>query len=116
MATRNGVGGSNGPVKLLDEYQLEVPEKFKKVWKFDNEADAKAFVEACLAKKMVLDDHCVKEGKFKCDPDENGIYTIIYCPVGEMVVRCVEQAAKMMKSPVHITGAYLTGYTWGDAH
>lgn len=99
-----------------DEYQLEVPEKFKKVWKFDNEADAKAFVEACLAKKMVLDDHCVKEGKFKCDPDENGIYTIIYCPVGEMVVRCVEQAAKMMKSPVHITGAYLTGYTWGDAH
>ena len=99
-----------------DEYQLEVPEKFKKVWKFDNEADAKAFVDACLAKKMVLEGHCVKEGKFKCDPDENGIFTITYCPVGEMVVRCVEQAAKMMKSPVHITGEYLCGYTWGDAH
>lgn len=99
-----------------DEYQLEVPHKFKKTWTFDNEADAKKFVEACLAKKMILDGHCVKEGKFKCDPDENGIYTIMYCPVGEMVVRCVEQAARMMKSPVHITGEYLTGMNWGACH
>ncbi|UZZ63965.1 DNA-directed DNA polymerase [Escherichia phage A7_1] len=99
-----------------DEYQLEVPHKFKKTWTFDNEADAKKFVEACLAKKMVLDGHCVKEGKFKCDPDENGIFTITYCPVGEMVVRCVEQAAKMMKSPVMITGEYLTGMNWGACH
>ncbi|QYC52566.1 DNA polymerase I [Salmonella phage SSBI34] len=99
-----------------DEYQLEVPNKFKREWKFDNEAEAKAFVEDCLKKRMVLDGHCVKEGKFKCDPDENGIFTIIYCPVGEMVVRCVEQAAKMMKAPVHITGEYLTGLNWGQCH
>ncbi|WBF77590.1 DNA-directed DNA polymerase [Escherichia phage A73] len=116
MATCNDVGESNDLVKLLDEYQLEVPHKFKKTWTFDNEADAKKFVEACLAKKMILDGHCVKEGKFKCDPDENGIYTIMYCPVGEMVVRCVEQAARMMKSPVHITGEYLTGMNWGACH
>ena len=114
MATRNGVGGNNEPVKLLDEYQLEVPHKFKKEWKFNDEATAKAFVEQCLAKGLVLDGHCVKEGKFKCDPDENGAYTIIHCPVGQMVVKCVEQAAKMMKSPVHITGEYLTGTSWGD--
>lgn len=99
-----------------DEYQLEVPDSFKQSWTFTNEADAKAFVEACLAKKMVMDGHCVKEGKFKCDPDENGVYTIVYCPVGEMVVRCVEKAAQLMKSPVHITGEYLTGLNWGDCH
>lgn len=99
-----------------DEYQLEVPHKFKKEWKFNDEATAKAFVEQCLAKGLVLDGHCVKEGKFKCDPDENGVYTIIHCPVGQMVVKCVEQAAKMMKSPVHITGEYLTGTSWGDCH
>ena len=99
-----------------DEYQLEVPHSFKKQWTFTKEAEAKAFVEACLSKKMVLDGHCVKEGKFKCDPDENGVYTITYCPVGEMVVRCVEKAAQLMKSPVHITGEYLCGMTWGDCH
>lgn len=99
-----------------DEYQLEVPHKFKKVWRFTDEARAKAFVEQCLAKGLVLDGHCVKEGKFKCDPDEDGVYNIIHCPVGQMVVKCVEQAAKMMKSPVHITGEYLTGTSWGDCH
>lgn len=99
-----------------DEYQLEVPHKFKKVWRFTDEAKAKAFVEQCLAKGLVLDGHCVKEGKFKCDPDEDGVYNIIHCPVGQMVVKCVEQAAKMMKSPVHITGEYLTGTSWGDCH
>lgn len=116
MATRKGVGRINEPVKLLDEYQLEVPDSFKQSWTFNSEADAKAFVEACLAKKMIMDGHCVKEGKFKCDPDDNGVYTIVYCPVGEMVVRCVEKAAQLMKSPVHITGEYLTGLNWGDCH
>lgn len=99
-----------------DEYQLEVPERFKKVWKFSDEEEARKFVESCLAKKMVLDGHCVKEGKFKCDPDENGIYHITYCPVGEMVVRCIERSAKMMNSPVFITGEYLTGYSWAECH
>lgn len=116
MATRQGVGESNDLVKLLDEYQLEVPHSFKKTWTFTEEEKAKAFVEECLKKRMVLDGHCVKEGKFKCDPDENGVFTITYCPVGEMVVRCVEQAAKMMKSPVHITGEYLCGANWGECH
>lgn len=116
MATRDGVGEINDLVKLLDEYQLEVPNKFKKEWKFTVEAEAKAFVEACLAKGMVMDGHCVKEGKFKCDPDEKGVYTIIYCPVGEMVVKCVEQATRMMNAPLKITGEYLTGANWGECH
>jgi len=99
-----------------DEYQLEVPEKFRKVWKFKKEEEAKAFVEQCLAKGMVMDGHCVKEGKFKCDPDEDGVYTIIHCPVGQMVVKCVEQATRMMKAPLKITGEYLTGANWGECH
>lgn len=116
MATRNGVGGSNEPVKLLDEYQLEVPEKFRKIWKFKKEEEAKAFVEQCLAKGMVMDGHCVKEGKFKCSPDEDGVYTITHCPVGQMVVKCVEQATRMMNAPLKITGEYLTGANWGECH
>lgn len=99
-----------------DEYQLEVPNKFKKEWKFTVEAEAKAFVEACLAKGMVMDGHCVKEGKFKCSPDENGVYTIVHCPVGQMVVKCVEQATRMMNAPLMITGEYLTGANWGECH
>lgn len=116
MATRYGVGEINDLVKLLDEYQLEVPHKFKKAWKFTNEAQAKTFVEACLAKGMVMEGRCVKEGKFKCDPDEDGIYNVVHCPVGQMVVKCVEKAAQMMNSPVHITGEYLTGSSWGECH
>lgn len=116
MATRDGVGEINDLVKLLDEYQLEVPNKFKKEWRFTVEAEAKAFVEACLAKGMVMDGHCVKEGKFKCSPDENGVYTIVHCPVGQMVVKCVEQATRMMNAPLKITGEYLTGANWGECH
>lgn len=116
MATRNGVGGSNEPVKLLDEYQLEVPNHFKKEWKFTDEKVAEAFVDQCLAKGMVLDGHCVKEGKFNCEPDENGVYTIIHCPVGQMVVKCVEKATEMMNAPLKITGEYLTGANWGQCH
>lgn len=116
MATRNGVGESNDLVKLLDEYQLEVPEHFKQVKIFNTEAEAKEYVEVCIAKGMKLDGHCVKEGKFKCDPNEDGTYTIIYCPVGEMVVKCIERATRMMKIPVKITGEYLCGYSWADCH
>lgn len=114
-----------------DEYQLEVPHKFKKVWEFDTIEQADAFCKEAEAKKMVLDGHDYKkvikdekgepvlvDGKKTYKPilNKNGKIEVIYCPVGEMVVRCVEQAAKMMKSPVHITGAYLTGMNWGDCH
>lgn len=108
--------GARRIIYYHDEYQLEVPEHFKQVTIFNTEAEAKEYVEGCIAKGMKLDGHCVKEGKFKCDPNEDGTYTIIYCPVGEMVVKCIERATRMMKIPVKITGEYLTGYSWADCH
>lgn len=110
-----------------DEYQLEVPFSFKKVWEFNTIAEADAFVAQMESKGRVIDGHDYKKPKVDANGDKikgefdpilnaNGKIQIIYCPVGEMVVKCVEQAAKMMKSPVHITGAYLTGMNWGDCH
>ncbi|URC22341.1 DNA polymerase [Serratia phage vB_SmaM-ChuuTotoro] len=110
-----------------DEYQLQVPNHFKKVWEFDTLEQADAFVAQMTEKKRVLDGHeykkqCKDENgdkiKDKFEPILNarGKIEIGYCPVGEMVVKCVEQAARLMKSPVHITGAYLTGMNWGDCH
>lgn len=124
MATRNGVGERNDLVKLLDEYQLQVPKKYKKTWEFSSLEEADKFVEECKAKKMVLDGHDYKEeikddaGNVTVQPilNSNGKIEIGYCPVGEMVVRCIEQAAKMMRSPVFITGAYLTGANWAECH
>lgn len=127
MATRNGVGEINELVKLLDEYQLEVPNSFKKVWEFNTLEEADAFVKQVTEKGRVLDGHDYKtqlkdengdkiKDKFKPILNSRGKIEIGYCPVGEMVVKCVEQAARMMQSPVHITGAYLTGMSWGDCH
>ena len=132
MATRNGVGESNDLVKLLDEYQLQVPLKYRKEWRFDTLEAATAFVDEMESKGRVLDGHdwrkVVKDENGDKMKDENGntVYEgifgddgkilIQYCPVGEMVVKCVEKAARMMGSPVHITGAYLTGYNWADCH
>jgi hypothetical protein len=110
-----------------DEYQLEVPNHFKKVWKFRTLEEADAFVKECEAKKMVLDGHEYKKpvkdengdkikGQFKPILNADGLIEIGYCPVGEMVVRCVEKAAQMMNSPVFITGAYLCGSNWSDCH
>lgn len=110
-----------------DEYQLEVPNHFKKVWEFDTLEAADAFVAKCEADGLILDGHDYKDqvkdeegnkvkGKFTPILNANGKIEIGYCPVGEMVVRCVEKAAQMMSSPVHITGAYLTGQNWADCH
>ncbi|URC22860.1 DNA polymerase [Serratia phage vB_SmaM-Kashira] len=110
-----------------DEYQLQVPNSFKKVWEFDTLEQADAFVADMTSKKRVLDGHDYKKqckdengdkikGKFDPILNARGKIEIGYCPVGEMVVKCVEQAARLMKSPVHITGAYLTGMNWGDCH
>lgn len=110
-----------------DEYQLEVPNHFKKVWTFDTLEQADAFVAECKAKKMVLDGHEYKKqlkdadgnkikDQYKPILNSEGKIEIGYCPVGEMVVRCVEKAAQMMNSPVWITGAYLTGQNWSDCH
>lgn len=121
------MGESNDLVKLLDEYQLQVPKKYLKKWEFDTLEEADAFVKACEEKGRVLDGHAYKDpvkdengdkikGQFTPVLNENGKIQIQYCPVGEMVVKCVEKAAKMMGSPVHITGAYLTGNNWAECH
>lgn len=132
MVTRNGVGEINDLVKLLDEYQIEVPEKYKKKFYFDTLEEADAFVKEFKSQGKHLDGHKY----FKIRKDENkedvldgngdpirdpvlnddGKIEIIYCPVGELVVKCIEKAAKMQGSPVHITGEYLTGYNWADCH
>lgn len=115
-----------------DEYQLQVPEKYLKKWKFSTLEEATAFVEEWEAKGRVFDGHewkkAVKDenGDKVKDAEGNTVYEgifgddgkiqIQYCPVGEMVVKCVEKAAKMMGSPVMITGAYLTGRNWSECH
>lgn len=100
-----------------DEIQCQVPESFKEVKVFSSVAAAQAYCELAVKKsKYVFDGHYFKEGKVVAEPDENGNVTIIRCPVGELLVRCVEKAAKLMALPVFITGEYLTGYTWADSH
>ncbi|UGV21642.1 putative membrane protein [Cronobacter phage EspYZU08] len=110
-----------------DEYQLQVPLKYLKKWEFDTLEEADAFVKEWEAKGRVFDGHEYKEavkdeegnkikGQFTPILNENGKIQIQYCPVGEMVVKCVEKAARMMGSPVHITGAYLTGKNWAECH
>lgn len=136
MATQRlkncGVGEINDLVKLLDEYQLQVPNKYKKQWFFDTVEEADAFVAKCKEKKRILDGHDYKkvvkdqEGNVVKDEQGNKVYegifnednkiVITYCPVGEMVVHCIEKAAQMMGSPVFITGAYLTGQNWAECH
>lgn len=115
-----------------DEYQLQVPKKYLKKWEFDTLEEATAFVKEWEAKGRVFDGHewrkAVKDenGDKVKDAEGNTVYEgifgddgkihIQYCPVGEMVVRCVEKAARIMGSPVHITGAYLTGRNWAECH
>lgn len=116
-----------------DEYQIQVPNKFKQVFKFRTLEEADAFVEEFKAKGKHLDGHdyfkvikdeagkpvMMEDGKTpqrKPILSEEGLIEIIYCPVGELVVKCIEKAAKMMESPVLITGAYLTGQNWSDCH
>lgn len=130
MATDSDVGEINDLVKLLDEYQLQVPLEYRKVWEFNTVQEAKHFLSE--NNKKVFEDRPIEsvrkdekgnklkdeEGNVIFDPvlNENGKIQIRYCPVGEMVVHCIEKAAKMMGSPVHITGGYLMGYNWAECH
>lgn len=48
---------------------------------------------------------------------ENGNVARFYCRAGELMVQCIEDAYKdELKFHVPITGEYLVGRTWGDAH
>ncbi len=132
MATRNGVGESNELVKLQDEYQLQVPNKYREFYYFDTIEEADNFKNECDKKGKILDDHKYKKevkdkdgnvikdsnGDKFYEPitNQDGKLVLIYCPVGEMVVRSIEKAAKMMGSPVFITGGYLTGQSWAECH
>lgn len=116
MATRNGVGETNDLVKLLDEIQVQVPEKFKKITEHDTLQDAQEYVDMMIEKGHCFDGHYVKAGKVISEPDSEGKYKILYCPVGELATKCVEKASRMMQLPVLITGEYLCGYTWADSH
>lgn len=115
-----------------DEYQLQVPNKYRKTWYFDTIEETEAFLKKGKAEGRHFDGHKYKkavldaEGKEVKDAageviyepilSENGKIKVMYCPVGEMVVKCVEKAAQMMNSPVHITGDYLTGQNWAQCH
>ena len=49
--------------------------------------------------------------------EDNGEITRCYCRAGELMVECIEDAYKEeLKFTVPITGEYLFGKTWGDAH
>ena len=48
---------------------------------------------------------------------ENGNIGRFYCRAGELMVQCIEDAYKdELNFHVPITGEYLVGRTWGDAH
>lgn len=99
-----------------DEFQLEVPEKYKEVRYYTSLEEAQRYVTLEIKAGKVFEGHTVKEGKVICEADSQGRYMVSYCPVGEMVVRSIEKAAKVMKAPVFITGEYLCGYSWGGCH
>ncbi len=83
--------------------------KYLKKWEFDATEDAKAFVKEWEAKGRVFDGHewrkAVKDenGENVKDAEGNTVYEgvfgedgkihIQYCPVGEMVVKCVESCS-----------------------
>lgn len=115
-----------------DEYQLQVPLNFRKTYYFSTIEELEAFKAEQEAKGTIFDGHKYKkerrdengekmvdkEGNQLYDPilNENGKLTLMYCPVGEMVVKCFWQASKMLGVPFQITGEYLTGDSWGTCH
>lgn len=115
-----------------DEYQLQVPLSFRKFYYFDTIEALEAFKAEQEAKGVIFDGHKYKkerrdengekmvdkDGNQLYDPilNENGKLTLMYCPVGEMVVKCFWQASKMLGVPFQITGEYLTGRSWGECH
>ena len=103
MATGKAVGEISDLIKLLDEFQYEVPKKYIQIKCFETKEEAQAY-------KF--------EGKIQAGKPKfiNGKWCAIYSPVGELAVKCIEQAARVMGSPVHITGEYLCGRNWADTH
>lgn len=115
-----------------DEYQLQVPLNFRKTYYFITIEELEAFKAEQEAKGVIFDGHKYKKerrdenGEKMVDKDGNQLYdpilnedgklTLMYCPVGEMVVKCFWQASKMLGVPFQITGEYLTGRSWGECH
>lgn len=86
-----------------DELQVQTPEKFVEKFFFDSKEEAEEFK---LEGKIM-------NGKVKQEGDK---WVSIYSPIGELAVKSIEKAAKMMGSPIHITGEYLTGDSWATTH
>lgn len=111
------MGESNDLVKRLDEIQCQVPEEFKDVKVFSSVEEAQKYCDDKTKNdRYVFDGHCFKGGEVVATPNEKGEVKIVRCPVGELLVRCVERAVKVMNIPVHITGEYLTGTDWSQCH
>lgn len=99
-----GVGCDN--IELLDEYQIQVPKSFVNLVECSDKEKAQFFT--IDGKKMA--------GKPK---QIDSKWYAVHSPVGELMVKCVEQAAKLMMLPVHITGEYLVGLPsegWSGTH
>ena len=99
-----GVGCDN--TELLDEYQIQVPKSFVNLVECSGKEGAQSLTTD--GKKMA--------GKPK---QIDGKWYAVHSPVGELMVKCVEQAAKLMLLPVHITGEYLVGLPsegWSGTH
>lgn len=93
-------------LNILDEYQIQTPKSFVEFVKHETQEAAKEF----------LLDNKLMAGKPKLIEE---VWYSVYSPVGELMVKCVEQAAKMMRFPVKITGEYLVGLPsegWAGTH
>lgn len=117
-----------------DEYQYEIPDNglFKTVYEFDTLEELEKFKAEEEAKGRIFTGNKYKKarkdengeevvdsnGKTVYDPiiNENGKCQLIHCKVGEMVVKCFHQAARIMKAPFQITGEGLVGDSWGTTH
>lgn len=117
-----------------DEFQYEIPDNgmFKTVYEFDTLEELEKFKAEEEAKGRIFTGNKYKkarkdengeevvdsDGKTVYDPiiNENGKCQLIHCKVGEMVVKCFHQAARIMKAPFQITGEGLVGYSWGECH
>lgn len=117
-----------------DEYQYEIPDNglFKTVYEFDTLEELEKFKAEEEAKGRIFTGNKYKkarkdengeevvdsDGKTVYDPiiNENGKCQLIHCKVGEMVVKCFHQAARIMKAPFQVSGEGLVGYSWGECH
>lgn len=117
-----------------DEYQYEIPDNgmFKTVYEFDTLEELEKFKAGEEAKGRIFTGNKYKkarkdengeevvdsDGKTVYDPiiNENGKCQLIHCKVGEMVVKCFHQAARIMKAPFQISGEGLVGDSWGTTH